>query len=709
MRRLGLLLSAVLVATILGVTQGAQAGPQADGEDAKIGPDAVASARAGEPIDVVVMLESTLPPTGDVNALRAEADRAQRQARQGLSGGGGASVIRDFETIPAFTARVSSVEALRELAAQPNIRRIDVDNVGGTGQLANTVPIIGADDLQADGLDGTGTTVAVIDSGYDSDHPDLAGSVVHEACFGFMLSSPGPGFCHNGGQRQVGPGAAEDDAGHGTHTTGIITSDGVVSSVGVAPGAEIVSLKVLDDCSFSGCFYEFSELTASLDYVLAHPELGVDTVNMSVASILSFADDCDNDTAFFMAAAAAVNNLRAAGVATFASSGNDGVTTSMSAPACLSGVISVGASDTSDAVASFSNTSTTTDLLAPGVDVVSDAIGGGTTTANGTSMASPAAAGCAALLLEAVPSASPAGIETALETTGTSIMRGGSSFPRINCADAAQALGSPPSAPTVSIGDATIVEGDGTKARAIKFAVTLSERSTTPIAVMWDAGGGTATEGLKQLSGVDYKGPKAPKTLNFKPGNASGLTPARKYVSIPVYPDTIAEPTETFEVTLLGVTGGYSLGDSSAIGTILDDEGADGVVASIGDASVHEGDDGKRTAGLVVTLSDRVNEEVLIDYTISGTTATCGAKEGPGIDCRDYGGITKTVRFKPSANTGLTPASKTLGLTVWPDGANEGDEVVTVTLSNPRPTNGASALDLGILRWTGTALLIDDD
>jgi hypothetical protein len=208
---------------------------------------------------------------------------------------------------------------------------------------------------------------------------------------------------------------------------------------------------------------------------------------------------------------------------------------------------------------------------------------------------------------------------------------------------------------------------------------------------------------------VDYKGPKAPKTLNFKPGLASGLTPARKYISIPVYPDAIAEPTETFDVTLLGVTGGYALDDSSAMGTILDDEGTAGVVASIGDGAVHEGDDGKRTAGLVVTLSDRVNEEVLIDYTISGTTASCGAKEGPGVDCRDFGGITKTLRFKPNSSTGLTGGSKTLGVTVWPDGASEGDEEVIVALSNARPADGSSALSIGLLRGAGTVTLIDDD
>ncbi len=632
MQRLGLLLSAVLVITILGVSQGAQAGSEADSTPAQIGAEVTAALQAGEAAHVVVMLEPKVGPTADVDALRAGADRAQQELAESLSGGGGAAVAHEFETIPAVTATVESEEGLARLAAAPNVRRIDVDTTGGTGHLANTVPIISADDLHALGVDGDDTTVAVLDSGVDTDHPDLASSVVHQACFGFNFSNPGEGFCPNGSDRQTGAGAAEDDAGHGTHVSGIVTSDGVVSSVGVAPGADLVSLKVLDNCSFSGCFYTFTEITAALDYVVAHPELGVDVVNMSIGTGALFAGDCDNQTSWLMAGAAAVSNLRAAGVLPFASSGNEGSTTTMTAPACLSGVVSVAATNTADAITSFSNTNTSTDMLAPGNAVVSDARGGGTTTASGTSMASPAAVGCAALLHDAVPTASPAAVETAMKNTGTLLARGGASFPRVNCAAAAAALEEPPAGPTVSIGDATIVEGNGTKARAIKFAVTLSERSTNPVTVTWDAGGGTATEGRKQLPGVDYKGPAAPKTITFKPSLRTGLTPVRKYISIPVYPDTEVEDPATFNVALSNATGGYTVAAGAAVGTILDDEGTSGLLASIGDASVHEGHDGKRTVGLVVSLSDQATEEILVDYTVSGSTASCAAKEAPGVD-----------------------------------------------------------------------------
>ena len=69
------------------------------------------------------------------------------------------------------------------------------------------------------------------------------------------------GFCPNGSDRQSGAGAAEDDQGHGSHVSGIITSKGTQSSVGVAPDANIVSIKVLDS---GNAFFFFSEILKML-------------------------------------------------------------------------------------------------------------------------------------------------------------------------------------------------------------------------------------------------------------------------------------------------------------------------------------------------------------------------------------------------------------------------------------------------------------
>lgn len=385
-------------------------------------------------VDIFVMLDSH-EAGANVAALRRDADAVEDRVVAALPSG--VEVGPRLETVPAFSARVSSTAELQALAAVPEVARVDVMDSGGTGALANTVPIIGADVLHTAGFDGTGVTVAVLDSGADTDHPDLAGSVIHQACFGY---NGGAGFCANGTTRQVGAGAAEDNAGHGTHVTGIVRSAGHVSSVGVAPGVSIVALKVTDGCSFSGCFYSFTEITAALDYITAHPELWVDVVNMSLQTSATYAGNCDSAASYLTAGAAAVANLRAAGVTLVAASGNSSLSNAMAAPACLSGVLSVAASDTADAMASFSNLSTTTDVVAPGVNVVSDGIGGGLATASGTSMASPATAGCVALLRDARPTATVAAIEAALKSTGTPVTRGTITRPRINCDNALAAL-----------------------------------------------------------------------------------------------------------------------------------------------------------------------------------------------------------------------------------------------------------------------------
>jgi subtilisin family serine protease len=247
--------------------------------------------------------------------------------------------------------------------------------------------------------------------------------------------------------------------------TGIVTSNGVVSPVGVAPDTGIVAVKVTDDCSFGGCFYAFSEIVAALDDLASRPSLGIDVVNMSLGTNALYTGDCDTATSWLMAGSSAVARLRDAGVMVFASAGNNSSTTQMAAPGCLRDVISVGATTSSDAVASFSNTSSTTDMLGPGVNVVSDAIGGGTTTASGTSMASPVAAACAALLRQRLTSATASQIESAMESTGVPVTRYGATFPRIDCDGAFASLDRPPvadaGADQALASTATVTELDG--------------------------------------------------------------------------------------------------------------------------------------------------------------------------------------------------------------------------------------------------------
>ena len=140
----------------------------------------------------------------------------------------------------------------------------------------------------------------------------------------------------------------------------------------------------------------------------------------------------------------------------FASAGNQGSASQLSAPACNSGVIAVGATYKSDQgrqppsgeantfrdefgasfapcfdgttafdeVACFSNSNDCVDLVAPGVVIIADGLGTGTSAYRGTSQASPAAAGVAALMLECNPALTPARIKSILQTTGVPVVDG---------------------------------------------------------------------------------------------------------------------------------------------------------------------------------------------------------------------------------------------------------------------------------------------
>src|SRR5688572_2163568 len=431
-------------------------------QDDRIGPGVLEQVRAGGNPRIVVALNvpqlsatpadpvpSDVSLAGPPGLARFRADVAAAQlSTLGRARRDALVALRQYENVPAFSVNVSTEDAVRAMASDPGVRRIDLD-VGGTGQLSNTVRVIAANERHDIGNKGQGVVVAILDSGIDTDHPDLADAVVHQACFGYKDGNDGSGFCPDGKDRQVCSGAAEDDAGHGTFVSGVLASNGIVSAPGVAPAASIVAIKVTDNCSIAGCFYHFSEIVAALDYLIAnHATLKVQAINMSFGTGTLFTGTCDNAAAYTMAGAAAVSTLRSLGVTSFAAAGNNSSGTMMTAPACLSNVVSVGVSDNLDQVGSRSNSNATTDVFAPGVLLTSDWLGGGTFTVTngGTSGASPHVAGCAALLIESGEALTPAAIETRVMTSPVAVTdpKNGLSFPRLDCSysaiDALRAL-----------------------------------------------------------------------------------------------------------------------------------------------------------------------------------------------------------------------------------------------------------------------------
>jgi subtilisin family serine protease len=405
-------LTALVLCPVVGV--GAQRQTISDDVDAAL--------RQAATVRVVVAMKAAV--TGTLSQRRRQSSDAQSRVLAALPAKD-FQLVRRFTVTPALVGNVTAA-GLAQLRTDPNVARVDLDR-GGTGHLSNSVPQINVPLIHQDyGVDGSGVTVAVLDSGIDTDHPDLVESLAGEQCF----CSGNGGCCPSGGSTQSGAGAAEDDESHGSHVAGIITNDGVVAPSGVAPGARIVAVKVLDSNNEFCCS---SDIIAALDWV-ANSRPDVRVVNMSLGTFATYTGQCDAADATTMAFADVIDALTQNGVAVFASSGNGGLTNATSAPACVANTVSVGAVNIFNQVRSSSNSDLSLDLLAPGAFIVSAGLGGGTATKSGTSMASPHAAGTAALLLEAFPSLTPPQIVAALQATGLPITdpKSGITTPRID-------------------------------------------------------------------------------------------------------------------------------------------------------------------------------------------------------------------------------------------------------------------------------------
>jgi subtilisin len=353
-------------------------------------------------------------------------------------------VARRFTSVPLVALEVGS-DALRELEAAPGlVDRIVEDDIV-YASLGTSVPLIEGDRLWAQGFDGTGQTVAVLDTGVDSSHPFLGGRVVEEACFSSTVSPASTTLCPNGQDEQVGPGSGVNcsvsilGCDHGTHVAGIAAGNGSTagkSFSGVAKGASVMAVQVfsrfnrVQDCGFfAPCVAGWSsDIIAGLErvYVL-RDQYHFAAANLSLGEG-SFSSNCDGEPYKPI-----IDNLRSAGIATVVASGNDGSASTMSAPACISSAVSVASTTKTDGVSWFSNVTSFLSLFAPGDPILSSVPGGGYASYNGTSMAAPHVAGAWAALKQAVPDASVDEILASLSQSGKPItdLRNGVVKPRI--------------------------------------------------------------------------------------------------------------------------------------------------------------------------------------------------------------------------------------------------------------------------------------
>jgi thermitase len=283
----------------------------------------------------------------------------------------------------------------------------------------------GTDDADVDAVEawsvtkGSGTRVAVIDSGVAVNHDDISSKVVDRANFS---------------DKKIVVDEDYDRYGHGTHVAGIVaaTADNSIGVAGVCPGCAILDAKVLND---SGSGYS-SAIANGINWAVSK---GAKVINMSLGQRVSS-----------RTLEIAVNNAWKQGVVIVAAAGNAG-TQAKIYPGAYPNVIAVAATDNNDAKASFSTYGANwVDVAAPGVNVYSTfpnyafVLGTqnnrspGYDIASGTSMASPIVAGVAALAWSSHVGATNITVRANVETTADNIHGTGTywRYGRVNANDA---------------------------------------------------------------------------------------------------------------------------------------------------------------------------------------------------------------------------------------------------------------------------------
>ena len=287
---------------------------------------------------------------------------------------------RYSHAILGFAGELTDQE-LTALRNDPRVKYIEQDkvitlgptiNVGPPGSGSNPEQVPWGITRVGGPIDGTGKTAWIIDTGVDLDHPDLNVDVSRSVTFV---------------TRGQDAKSADDLNGHGTHVAGTIAAiDNDIDVVGVAAGATVVAVKVLDRRG-SG---SYSAVINGVDYVAANAAPG-DAANMSLGGPPSTALDD------------AVRNAASKGIYFAIAAGNDGDDANNYSPARVNGttIFTVSAIDDADTFASFSNWGNPpVDYAAPGVSILSLWKDGGTNTISGTSMATPHV--CGLLLLGSI-------------------------------------------------------------------------------------------------------------------------------------------------------------------------------------------------------------------------------------------------------------------------------------------------------------------
>jgi subtilisin family serine protease len=345
---------------------------------------------------------------------------------------------------PNFATWAATLRGVQAVAEDPEIQWLPkepaVQLTGVTADGVNSEPyngylwnlrVIHADVTAAHGDLGAGARVAVIDEGMDLANPDLASNINQALAISFV-----PG-------EVVQPQCSAPCFNHGTHVGGIIAAAINGKGVqGVAPKAELVPIKVLQETGENAGSGSFSWIIEGLEYATS---IHADVANMSLGAVFNVAQQGKNNQGLGTLLAAldrAVNHATASGVLVVSAAGNNGVNLNsniMSIPAQSGNGMAISATGPScqtdfDRFASYSNYGQSViSLAAPGggVDcanvrdyILSDSVGAYYFAA-GTSMATPHVSGVAALIVGKFGHIGPTAIKTILQNAADDLYKAG--------------------------------------------------------------------------------------------------------------------------------------------------------------------------------------------------------------------------------------------------------------------------------------------
>lgn len=518
--------------------------------------------------------------------------------------------VMDFGNVGRAVAGVYSENALDGLRKRPDVRYVEPD--GQYRAIGEALPW-GIDRVDADAVHANGETggddddgeggadVAVVDTGIDDDHPDLAANVGAGKAFVDCQGSN----CNR---------SWSDDNGHGTHCAGIAAAeDDDEGVIGVSPGATLHAVKVLDG---DGAGY-WSDIAAGIEWVA---DQGYDVANISLGG--SSASSTVED---------ACRYAYDRGVLLVAAAGNRGPCSDcVGYPATYSSVMAISATSSDDSLATFSSTGPEVELAAPGDEIYSTVIGG-YDTYSGTSMACPHVSGAGAQLMDNGYTNAEARrrLTDTAEDVGLSSTESGAGLLDVETAMSG-GIDSDPSVSWVDPNDGETVSDTV----SIRLDASDDRDGGSDLTVKWQVDDGTWTAASYDSSSGYYEDTwdtagvtDGDHALDARARDTDGNTSVEASVAVTVDSGSSAPTIDSYTVTEAGspnphaeITADWDVGDPDGDLGSVSIEVTDAGAGSIVDSRTHDvdGSDGAGVDDFKIKHSDGAAFDVTLTVTDAG-------------------------------------------------------------------------------------------